>query len=133
MDSRIDAPAAAGPEREYLAALAAGRFQLQRCAECAQAVFYPRCVCPYCGAARLEWMEPSGDAVVYSTTVVHRKAEQGGDYNVCLVDLEEGARMMGQVVSLPAAQVRIGMPVRARIEGQGETARVVFEPREPQP
>ncbi|MBO9355951.1 DNA-binding protein [Bordetella petrii] len=130
MENRTDAPASAGPESEYLAALAAGRFQIQRCAECARAVFYPRCVCPHCGAAKLDWLTPSGLATVYATTVVHRKAEQGGDYNVCLVDLDEGVRMMGQVVSLPAAEVRIGMPVQARIQGQGVAARVVFEPRE---
>lgn len=129
VENRTDASALAGPEREYLAALATGRFQIQRCAECAQAVFYPRCVCPHCGAAKLGWIKPSGYAIVYATTVVHRKAEQGGNYNVCLVDLEEGVRMMTQVVSLPAAQVRIGMPVQARVEGEGETARVVFEPR----
>ncbi|CAM3841481.1 Zn-ribbon domain-containing OB-fold protein [Bordetella tumulicola] len=132
MENQVATSAPLGPEREYFDALASGRIQIQRCRECAQGVFYPRCVCPHCGAAKLDWVEPSGRAVVYATTVVHRKTEQGGDYNVCLVDLEEGVRMMAQVVSVPPSQVRIGMPVRARIEGEGETARIVFDPREVQ-
>jgi uncharacterized OB-fold protein len=52
---------------------------------------------------------------VYSTTVVRRKADDGGDYNVCLVDLAEGVRMMSRVVSVAPQDVRIGMRVTARI------------------
>lgn len=130
MDNRTGDPGPMGPEREYFAALAAGRFQVQRCATCKEAVFYPRCVCPHCGADRLDWFAPSGGAVVYTTTVVRRKAEQGGDYNVCLVDLDEGVRMMTQVVAVPPAEVCIGMRVRARIDGDGDQPRIVFAPAE---
>ena len=58
---------------------------------------------------------PSGGGTVYSTTVVRRKSADGGDYNVCLVDLAEGPRMMSRVVNVPPAEVKIGMAVRARI------------------
>lgn len=104
-----------GPEKRYLDALAAGRFEIQRCAACAQHVFYPRVLCPHCGAERLEWVAPSGRGTVYSTTVVRRKSADGGDYNVCLVDLAEGVRMMSRVAGIPAQDVKIGMAVKARI------------------
>jgi len=104
-----------GPEKRYLDALAAGRFEIQRCAACAQHVFYPRVLCPHCGAEKLEWVAPSGRGTVYSTTVVRRKPADGGDYNVCLVDLAEGVRMMSRVATVPPAEVRIGMSVQARI------------------
>ena len=41
---------------------------------------------------------------------------KGGDYTVCLVDLEEGPRLMSRVVDMPVDAVRIGQRVRARID-----------------
>lgn len=104
-----------GPEKRYLDALAQGRFEIQRCDACAKHVFYPRVLCPHCGSTRLGWVAPSGRGTVYSTTVVRRKPADGGDYNVCLVDLDEGVRMMSRVVAIPPQDVSIGMAVQARI------------------
>jgi uncharacterized protein len=104
-----------GPEKRFFDALGEGRFEIQKCAACARHVFYPRVVCPHCGSGRLEWVAPSGRGTVYSTTVVRRKPADGGDYNVCLVDLEEGVRMMSRVAGIAAQDVRIGMAVTARI------------------
>lgn len=104
-----------GPEKRYLDALKEGRFEIQKCAACARHVFYPRVLCPHCGADRLDWVAPSSRGAVYSTTVVRRKPADGGDYNVCLVDLDEGVRMMSRVVGIPPAEVHIGMSVKARI------------------
>lgn len=58
--------------------------------------------------------------VVYSTTTVHRRA---GTHNVALVDLEDGSRMMSEVVGIEPDAVRIGMAVRARDDG----GRIVFD------
>ncbi len=128
MEIQSSAQAAGGPERIYLDGLAAGRFQIQRCEDCSQAVFYPRCVCPHCGGLALRWFSPSGEGVVYATTTVYRKPEQGGDYNVCLVDLPEGVRMMSRVAELAPGLVRIGMRVSARVVADGHAAQVVFVP-----
>lgn len=63
---------------------------------------------------------PSGQGTVYSTTVVRRKAEAGGDYNVALIDLKEGVRMMSRVEGISPEAVAIGMPVQATIiDGEG--------------
>lgn len=70
-------------------------------------------LCTACGSADLSWVEPSGRGVVYSVTVLRRRPEQGGDYNVCLIDLDEGARVMSRVEEVAADAVRIGMPVEA--------------------
>ena len=104
-----------GPEKQFFDRLAAGSFDIQRCAECAKHVFYPRVLCPHCGGGRLDWVAASGRGTVYSTTVVRRKSADGGDYNVCLVDLAEGPRMMSRVAGLAPGEVKIGMPVKARI------------------
>lgn len=119
---------ATGADLHYRQALAQGRFLIQRCAACARAVFYPRMICPHCGGDALAWEEPSGRGTVYSTTVVRRKAEAGGDYNVALIDLEEGVRMMSRVDDVAPEAVRIGMAVQARVLARESGNLVVFVP-----
>jgi uncharacterized OB-fold protein len=118
------------PYAAYQALLATGQIAFQRCQACAEAIFYPRTLCPQCGATDLAWESSAGQGTVYSTTTV--PVRDGDAYAVCLVDLDEGFRMMSTVVDLPAGDVRIGQRVTGRIErvpdGQGEDGehRVVF-------
>ena len=124
----MDSTAPAGAEARHRAALDAGRFIIQRCEACGRHVFYPRVLCPHCGSLALAWVEPSGNGTVYSTTTVRRKPEAGGDYDVSLIDLDEGVRMMSRVEGVPPQEVRIGMRVKAKlIEAKGARM-VVFEP-----
>ena len=74
-----------GPEQQFLAHLASGRFMIQRGVERGVFVFYPRAVAPVTGEA-LEWVEASGRGTVYSTTVV-RKRPPEENLNVVLIDL----------------------------------------------
>ncbi len=117
-----------GPEASYNEYLAKGEFHIQRCIGCHGYVFYPRLLCPHCGSAKLEWVRASGAGAIYSTTVMRRKPEAGGDYNVCLVELQEGPRLMSRVEGVPPDKVRIGMKVKARVaKGGEEGAFIVFE------
>jgi uncharacterized OB-fold protein len=72
-------------------------------------------MCPHCGASELKWVEPTGRGVVYSTSVVRQKPEKGGDYNVALIELDEGPRMMSRVMDVDPDKVKIGMKVSAHI------------------
>jgi len=119
-----------GAEARYQAALKEGRFLIQRCNDCHKHVFYPRVVCPHCGSASLAWVEPKGTGVVYSTTTVRRKPEAGGDYDVSLIDLDEGVRMMSRVEGLPPTEVKIGMRVRAKVIDNKGAGLVVFTAEE---
>lgn len=123
-----------GPDAAYAAYLAQGRFMLQRCGACDRFVFFPRLVCPHCGGTSLHWAQASGNATVYSVTTVRRKPQYGGDYNVVLVDLDEGPRMMSRIEEAAPDAISIGMRVRARIAcgpgTAGETQFVVFVPVE---
>src|SRR3546814_18929071 len=83
-------------------------------------------VCPHCGSGQLDWITPSGKGTVYSTTVVRRKPEHGGAYNVALVDLEEGVRMMSRVDGIAPDAVAIGMAVQASVVDAGDGKLVVF-------
>ncbi|MFD4839436.1 Zn-ribbon domain-containing OB-fold protein [Achromobacter sp. NPDC058515] len=115
-----------GPQEQYFSALAEGRFQIQRCAGCGAHQFFPRVLCMHCGATDLAWTEPVGAGTVYSFSIVRRKPEAGGDYNVALIDLDEGVRMMSRVDGVAPERLRIGMPVKARVLRDEGQALVVF-------
>ncbi len=89
----------------------------QRCQACGEAVHYPRVLCPFCGSTRLAWEESAGEGVVYSTTTVFTRE---GSYDVSLVDLTEGYRVMTTVTGGGV----IGARVRGRVDGEG---RLVFD------
>ena len=113
-DTRFDGP---GPDAQYAQALSEGRLMLQHCEECAAVRFPPALVCRACGSPRLSWRASPGRGNVYSTTTVRDRA---GDYNVALVELEGGARMMSRVEGVAAQGVRIGQQVVARIVAADE-------------
>ena len=92
--------------------LKAGELRFQRCGDCAAAVFYPRVACPACGGSRLTWEAASGRGTVYTTTTI--PVRDGEPYNVTLVDLEEGFRVMTRVAGFAADLVPIG--ARGRLE-----------------
>ena len=117
-----------GPEESYRRKLAAGQFELQRCGACHKHIFYPRILCPYCGSSDLTWVAASGEGTVYSTTVTRRKVESGGDFNVAIIELKEGPRLMSRVEGIRADRVKIGLAVRARIAREQDEVLLVFDP-----
>lgn len=116
-----------GVELAYFRHISQGKFQIQHCRDCARHVFYPREICPHCSSQELEWVTPSGRGTVYSHTTVQRKPDAGGDYNVSLIDLKEGVRMMACVTGTPPAEVKIGMTVTAKVVERNGAQVVVFE------
>lgn len=118
-DPRFDGP---GPDVQFHAALNEGRLVLQHCEDCGATRFPPALVCRDCGSPRLVWRASPGIGTIYSTTTVRDRA---GDYNVSIVELEGGARMMSRVEDIAPDEVRIGQGVRARIVA-GHEPYVVF-------
>ena len=108
--------------------LKGGELWLQQCDGCARQIFYPRTLCPYCGGNRLQWRRASGAGTVYSTTVVRQRPERGGDYNVAIIELAEGARLLSRVEGIAAESVRIDMKVQVVIRAGTDAQLVVFEP-----
>jgi uncharacterized OB-fold protein len=115
------------PEAEWRAHLAEGRFMLQRSRSTGSHVFYPRIAEPGTGATGLEWVEASGDGTVHAVTIVRRK-DPADSYNVALVDLAEGPRLMSRIDGIDNEAVTIGMAVRARIISEEGELLLVFEP-----
>jgi|GEM_PF-97908 len=111
-----------GIQARHQQALDEGRFLIQRCGSCAKHIYFPRELCPHCGALAPALVAPSGLGTVHAVTTIKRKPEAGGDYNVCLVDLDEGVRLMSRVEGIALADVKVGLRVRARVavtEGKG--------------
>ena len=115
------------PDKQYQEFLAQGRFMIQRSRVSGRSFFYPRVAEPGTGCTDLEWYAPSGLGTVYAVTVIAPRPPTA-PYNVALIDLDEGARMMSRVEGVPPEQVRIGMAVRARITREADGAIVVFDP-----
>ncbi len=111
-------------DEHYFGRLAQGAFEIPRCRECGKHHFFPRVICPFCGSDDLKWAAPSGYGRVYSTSVVRGKAT----HNVCLVDLDEGPRLMSRVVGIEPDAVRIGARVKAQITQEHGAALLVFGP-----
>lgn len=116
-----------GPEAQFKQHLAEGRFMILRSASTGRYVFYPRPFIPGTGEDDLEWVEAQGTGTVHSTTVNRRSPEKGGTFNVCLIDMDEGVRMLSRVVGMVPEEVSIGLKVKARIEELNGEPAVVWE------
>ena len=112
----------AGPDAEYLAHLREGRFMIQRSRSTGTHVFYPRVAVPGTGETDLEWVPAKGTGTIYAITI-NRARE--GSYNIALVDLDEGPRMMSRIEGVESAA--IGTRVKARIATIGDTPAIVFD------
>lgn len=82
---------------------------LQWCSACDRPIHYPREVCPSCLGTDLEWRQASGKGEVYAFTVTHEPERE--PYVVALIALEEGVRMMSNVVGCEPSAVSVGLPV----------------------
>ena len=116
-----------GAIETWQGALAEGWMTLQRPVGGGRAIFPPREFAPADGG-ELEWFTASGKGTVYSVTWIYRRPPQAA-YNVVLVDLEEGPRMMSMVEGVDESSLAIGLPVEARIGGGEKEPRLYFVPQ----
>jgi uncharacterized OB-fold protein len=110
----------------------AGRLVLQRCRQCGTVQHYPRWMCTKCHSSDLEEIEASGEGTVYTLTIVRQAHIEPfktmAPYVVALVELDEGPRMMSNVVGCGPEDVKIGARVRVLFEPVSDDAAVpLFE------
>ena len=111
-------------------ATARGQLVLPRCKTCTTVIWYPRAICPACHSMEIEWFDASGRGTIYSYTVVRRGGYAGGgDYVLAYVELEEGPRILTNIVDCDPAVLACGQPVEVLFHDTGEgTALVRFRP-----
>jgi uncharacterized OB-fold protein len=98
------------------------RLVVQKCGPCGTLNFFPKPWCIECGSRKLEWVEVSGKGTVYSYTVAYKVMMNFPGWKddlplvICVIDLDEGARMYGQVIDCKPDEARIGMQVEVCFE-----------------
>jgi uncharacterized OB-fold protein len=101
---------------------AARRHELvvQRCLGCGTPRFPARDRCSRCLSREAEWTRVSGRGTVFSFAVMHQVYHPGFadevPYAVVVVEVEEGARLISNLVGCPPHEVAIGMPVEVVFE-----------------
>jgi uncharacterized protein len=105
--------------RPFWDAVKSHRVDLQRCDECGRFRFIPTELCP-CGSASSTWTTIAGTGQVYTYTVVHRAPtpayQADAPYVIAHVTMDEGPRMISNLVGCDPAEVEVGMPVEVTFE-----------------
>ena len=97
-----------------------GEIRLQRCKSCDHTYFPPRDFCPACSAREVEVVKASGKATLYSYIINHRPRPDFGEepHSIAVVQLEEGPRMMTNIVDCPQTPeaLELDMPLEVTFE-----------------
>ena len=127
------APEVTGHAAPFWAAAQEGRLVVQRCTACGQHQHYPRPWCTNCLSEAVEFVESSGTGTIYTFTVIRRAPLPAFaarvPYVLAYVDLDEGVRLVTNIVDCDPDTVRIGQRVHARFETiDDDHAVVLFAP-----
>jgi uncharacterized OB-fold protein len=131
--TRFDLPTPDDFTQAWWDAVGDGRLLIMRCSTCGRAHYYPRPFCPRCGADTVSWEEASGDATLYTWSVVYQNDlppfNERVPYVAAVVDLAEGPRMMTNVVGCEIEDLAVGMALRVEFTDIGDGYRVpMFRP-----
>ena len=131
IDAAFPAPQPNETAAPYWRALAEGRLEFQRCTSCAHAWLPPRSECPRCLSPDSRWTAASGSARLVSWVVYHHGYHDYYaarlPYNVAVVELAEGPRLISNVVDAQNP-LRIDMPLMLVIQRESGVALARFKP-----
>jgi uncharacterized OB-fold protein len=120
VEKQLPIPVANADSAVYWQSAKEGRLVLRRCNSCGEKHFMPRYLCPVCWSTDLEWIEAGGKGRVHSFTIIRRASSPAftglTPYVVALIDLEEGPRMMSNIVGEGAMGIEIGDGVTLTFE-----------------
>lgn len=126
MHESLPKPIVNADSEPYWNAARERRLFIRKCKACCELHFMPRYLCPSCWSDQLEWVEASGTGSVHSFTIVRRASAAEFaprvPYVVALIDLDEGPRMMANVLGDNAFSVSIGDRVQVTFEDRGDGA-----------
>ena len=111
-------PATSSDTEFFWEGVARGELLIQRCASCGTLRHPPRAACGECRSFEWDTVAASGRGEVYSHVTTHHPIVPPfeGPYNVSLIQLEEGVRLVSNVVGVEPHDVHIGMPVEVVFE-----------------
>ena len=131
---RFDLPTPDPDTQEFWDAARDGRLLIRRCSACGRPHFYPRPFCPYCWSDDVAWEQASGRATLYTWSVVHVNDlppfPERVPYVAAIVDLDEGPRMMTNVVDCEFDDLAVGMALEVTFREETDDITLpVFRPR----
>ena len=131
---RFDLPTPDDDTRAFWNAAREERLLIKRCGACGRAHYYPRTFCPHCWSPDVDWEEASGGGTVYTYSIVHQNDlppfNERVPYVAAIVDLDEGPRVMTNVVDCEPESVEVGMAVEVTFQTiDTQTTIPVFRPR----
>ncbi|MDE8649344.1 Zn-ribbon domain-containing OB-fold protein [Rhodococcus qingshengii] len=111
----------------YFEALDRHELIITRCTSCDVAQFPPRAACSTCGAFdSFEWIESTGRGTIWTFGIFHKIYFPNfgpAPYNVAVVELDEGTKLITNIVDADNTELAIGMRVRAGfVDIDGHTA-----------
>ncbi len=111
----------------------AGELRVQQCDACHEHFLYPRIRCPFCGSDKTTWVKTSGRGRLFSYVINHMAApgwEGEVPYVIAVVQLDEGPRMMSNLLGVPAdpAALELDMPLEVVFEPRGNMVLPLFKP-----
>ncbi len=113
-------PDLTGPMKPFWEAARRHELVVQRCVGCGAHRFPARDLCSRCLSREVEWVRVSGRGSVFSWAVMHQVYHPGFaddvPYPIVIVELEEGARLVSNLIDCPVADIRAGMPVEATFD-----------------
>jgi uncharacterized OB-fold protein len=111
-------PVATAETQPYWEAAREHRLVVQRCRHCGRHQFYPRGFCTACLADELEWVEVRGAGSIYTFTICRIAAHPAMTvpYAVALIDLDEGVRMLANIVDCDLGLIRAEARVAVRFQ-----------------
>ena len=126
MTSQLPQPISNADSQPYWAAASERRLVIRECKACGKVHFMPRHLCPHCWSDQLEWIDAKGQGEVHSFSIIRRASDPAFasqvPYVVALIELDEGVRMMSNIVGEDALAVNIGDRVQVTFEDRGEGA-----------
>ena len=113
-----------GLSAQFYAYCKQSALHFQRCSDCATFRHVPREMCPVCNSFNWEWAPSSGKGTVYTWTVVNRALHpafaDATPMAPVVVEMEEGVRLLANMLDCPPEELTIGMPVEIAFEAVTE-------------
>ncbi|WP_042883292.1 Zn-ribbon domain-containing OB-fold protein [Cupriavidus necator] len=126
MQAALPKPVANADSHTYWNAARERRLVIRKCNACGQLHFMPRYLCPSCWSDNLDWIDASGTGRVHSFSVIRRASDpvfaSRVPYVLALIELDEGPRMMANILGEDALGVAVGDPVTVTFEDRGDGA-----------
>ncbi len=102
--------------KEYWDAAAEGKLLIKKCDSCGEYHYYPRILCPFCMSDKTNWIEAKGTGRIYTYSVMRR----GVPYAIAFVSLDEGPKMMTNIVDCDLDTLGINQRVKVVFKQSGD-------------